>query len=218
MGIYDLIAKYKLDLLLYLKYPKRYKDSTVRSYVPESTCVGNKVTIKLGVTLSDTIQRIGDGVYIGDRSTILNVSEIGNYASISHNVIIGVENHRLDALSTNPFFYVKDKGWITKDNRLNAPPTKIEADVLISADCVILSGITLGVGCVIGANSFVNKNVPPYAIVAGSPAKVIKYRFDEATIEELLASKWWEMNMEELKKYEAYFSNPKDFLKKIKQR
>ncbi|HTO37116.1 MAG TPA: CatB-related O-acetyltransferase [Brumimicrobium sp.] len=215
MSLKTLITKYKTELLIHLKYPKRYSDSSILSYVPETIQVGKNVTIKPGVTLSSTLQKIGNYVYIGDQSTLINVEEIGNYSCISHNVKIGMENHRLDALSTNPLFYKKAKGIVTEDNSLQEKPVKIAADVLISADVVILSEVTLGVGCVVGANSFVNKDVPPYAIVAGSPAKIIAYRFEEETRKKLVDSKWWEKDINDLKKLQSTFNNPEEFLTRI---
>jgi len=63
---------------------------------------------------------------------------------------------------------------------------------------MIMDGITLGTGAVVGAQSLVNKDVPPYAIVAGTPARIIRYRFEPALIERLLASQWWELPAERL--------------------
>lgn len=216
MGLKKWLLRHKTVLLIDFKYPKRYPTCSIASYVPETIKIESNVIIKSGVTLSSSIKRIGEGVYIGNQSTILNVSEIGNYSCVSHNVKIGLDNHRLDAISTNPLFYDKSKGMVSQDNTLKELPTKIEADVLISADSVILSGITLGVGCVVGANSFVNKDIPPYAIVAGSPAKIIKYRFDEQIIKQLLQSEWWNKNLDELRKYAPYFNKPAEFLNHLK--
>lgn len=67
-------------------------------------------------------------------------------------------------------------------------------DVWIGRGAFIKNGLTLGDGCVIGARSVVTKDVPPYAIVAGNPARIIRYRFDEQTISKLLEIKWWEMD------------------------
>ena len=72
-------------------------------------------------------------------------------------------------------------------------------DVWIGTDSIIRRGITVGDGAVIGANSFVNSDVPPYAIVAGIPAKIIKYRFSEKVIRKLLDSKWFLLDLDDAK-------------------
>jgi len=76
--------------------------------------------------------------------------------------------------------------------------TNIGNDVWIGAQAVIKAGVTIGDGAVIGGNSLVTKDVPPYAIVGGTPAKVIKYRFPEPIINALLELKWWEFDIEEI--------------------
>jgi len=187
-----LIKKLILDLKSYLSInylnSRRYPDSTIESYIHKGLKVNSNSTIRKGVTLSEKLDEIGTGTYIGNNSTILNCSRIGNYCSISHDVKIGLDNHDLNGLSTSPLI-CKMKP---------ASPTIIEHDVLISANVVILSGVTLGTGCVIGANSFVNCDIPPYSIAVGSPAKVIKHRFNKKTVDSLLTSKWWEKEREEI--------------------
>src|SRR5690606_2199059 len=122
---------------------------------------------------------------------------IGNFSCISHNAKIGLDNHKLNALSINPLFYDERKGIVKNDFSKELKPTIICSDVLISANASILSGLKLSVGCIVGANSFVNRDVPPYAIVAGTPAKIIGYRFQPDLIEELLKTKWWEKSFDQ---------------------
>ena len=176
---------------------RRYPTCRLESYIHPEICIGQKVTIKKNVSLSDKIKRIGTGTYIGDYTTIMNCRHIGNYCSISHGVKIGLENHTFDALSTSPLIAPMNK---------ETTGTIIENDVLISANSLIMAGVRLGTGCVIGAGSFVNKDVPPYAIVAGTPARIIRFRFDEGTIKEILESKWWELDYSEIIKLD--FKNP----------
>jgi len=73
----------------------------------------------------------------------------------------------------------------------------IEHDVWIGSGATIRRGVTLGIGCVVGANAFVNRDVPPFAVVGGVPAKILKYRFPQEMIEKILASKWWTYEIEE---------------------
>jgi len=114
----------------------------------------------------------------------LNRVEIGNYCSIAANVLIGGMEHGTDHCSTS-----------TKLS--NAPYsdkiTKIGHDVWIGSYCVIRQGVSIGNGAIVGAMSFVNKDVPPYAIVYGAPARIAKIRLPEDIINELDKSKYWEL-------------------------
>ena len=94
--------------------------------------------------------------------------------------------------------------------------TKIGNDVWIGRSAIVLSGVNIGNGAVIGAGSVVTKDVPDYAIVAGNPAKLIRYRFDEHTIQELQSLKWWAWPDEKIKQYAEYFVDPQQFLLAVK--
>ena len=128
--------------------------------------------------------------------------EIGSFCSISKGVkiLLGGE-HRTDWISTFPFNLL----WEEAKDIPGHPSTKgdviIENDVWIGTDSIILSGIRIGNGSVVGARSVVTKDVPPYAIVAGNPAKVIRYRFEERVIEELLKIRWWEWEDEKIARF-----------------
>lgn len=129
---------------------------------------------------------------------------IGKFCSISDNVIIFLGgNHRPDWVSTYPFLSFTDSFPEAK-NIAGHPSTKgdvvIGNDVWIGSHVVILSGVKVGDGAVIGAYSIVTKHVPPYAIVAGNPARIIRYRFDEQTITQLLELKWWDWPIERIRK------------------
>ena len=81
----------------------------------------------------------------------------------------------------------------------------------------IKQGVTIGDGAVVGMGAVVTKSVPPYAIVGGNPAKIIRYRFDDATIQELLNSKWWLLSDEKLALCAPFIKEPVKFLAKIKE-
>ena len=135
---------------------------------------------------------IGAMTYIRSGGELWNVSEIGRFCSISNNVILGQEkgsqSHPLHWLSTHPF----------QMNARFPPPetepvdgTVIGHDVWIGRDVMVMEGVTVGTGAVIASRSLVTHDVPEYAIVAGSPARVIRYRHPPELISELLASRWW---------------------------
>ncbi len=125
---------------------------------------------------------------------------IGRYCSIADdvNIMLG-GNHRLDFVTTYPFGamtgvwpeaqglegYAATRGDVTIGN-----------DVWLGSGCMILSGVTIGDGAVVAARAVVTKDVPPYGVAGGNPARLIRRRFDDAMVERLLASRWWDMPRE----------------------
>jgi virginiamycin A acetyltransferase len=136
---------------------------------------------------------IGDYTYIGFNCFVTK-AEIGRYCSIANNISIGLGEHDLNQISTSSYFY--DNAY----QKLTEKKCTIGNDVWIGVDSIIRRGVTIGNGAVIGANSFVNQDVPDFAIVAGNPAKIIKYRFNTEQIEKINKSKWWQLNLIEAKK------------------
>ncbi|WP_392563947.1 CatB-related O-acetyltransferase [Orbus wheelerorum] len=113
-------------------------------------------------------------------------SKIGKYCSIAHNTYIGVDSHPTTLLSTHPFQHYS----IGKNCSAIIGSVTVENDVLISANTVILAGLNIGSGAIIAAGAVVTKDMPPYAIVGGVPAKIIKYRFSHEIISQLLELKY----------------------------
>jgi acetyltransferase-like isoleucine patch superfamily enzyme len=125
---------------------------------------------------------------------------IGKYCSIADNVTIFLGgNHRLDWLSTYPFNVLKLKYPLAK-NIIGHPETKgdviIGNDVWIGNGVTILSGVTIGDGAVLAAKSVITKNVKPYEVWGGNPAKLMKNRFNKETTIKLLELKWWDWDEE----------------------
>ncbi len=147
---------------------------------------------------------IGEHSYICHGTKIAKTAIIGKYCSIADNVCIGFGSHPLNLLSTSPFLYNKrhiyQVGYMGMDEknlitckRTKRPNTIIENDVYVGYGAIILGGVKVGNGAVIGAGAVVTKDVEPYSIVAGVPAKLIKYRFNEDQRQRLLELKWWDL-------------------------
>lgn len=145
--------------------------------------------------------RIGAFTDIVSNTELRDVSSIGRYCSIGTNCVIGQnrKQHPMDWLSTNGALIESRAATMpTPPAHWDVKPTTLGHDVWVGRDVIIMEGITIGTGAVIGAQSLVTRDVPPYTIVAGSPAKMIRYRFEEPLREQLLASRWWEHDQSEL--------------------
>jgi len=149
--------------------------------------------------------------YVGPRSRLIS-SSVGKFCSISWDCEIGLQSHPTNFISTSPIFIEKENGtgssWVSKDKVNIELPVIIGNDVWIGARSMVMGGIKVGDGAVIAAGAVVTKDVPPYAVVGGVPARVITYRFSEEVIDVLLEIKWWDMPESELKKKLNLFSGP----------
>ena len=133
--------------------------------------------------------RFGSYNYVAEKTGMYNVT-MGSYCSIGPGCDMGGMEHPYSTVSTSGRLIEK---------QINVAETVIGNDVWIGAQSYIKAGVKIGQGAVIGAQSFVNKDVPPYAIVFGSPAHIYKYRFDDKTIQILLKSEYWNYTPEEAK-------------------
>lgn len=149
---------------------------------------------------------VGEQVDVGDftygRPNILFYDiekkvKIGKFCSIAHNVTIMVGgDHRYDLCSSYPFCnFMKEFSYLNGYSEAKGDVV-IGNDVWIGSDVKIMSGVTIGDGCVIAANAVVNKDVAPYTVVGGVPAKKIKNRFEHDIVEKLMEIKWWDWSDE----------------------
>lgn len=139
---------------------------------------------------------------------------IGKYCSIAKNCTFVLANHVMDRVTTAPAprsIYSHRQGNTSGFSRGNII---IGNDVWIGTRCMIMDGVTIGDGAICAAGSVVTKNVPPYAIVGGNPARIIKYRFSEDIIARLLAVNIWGRSSEELSRMDLWTSDIDGFLKK----
>lgn len=142
-------------------------------------------------------------------------AKIGSFTSIANHVVIGGARHPMEWVGMSPVFY-RGRDSIRKkfsEHLLDAAVvTFIGHDVWIGRSAVILSGVKIGNGAVIGAGAVVTKDVPPYGVVAGNPAKLFRYRFNEEIVESLEKMKWWELDDESLSKLAQHVRDPLQFI------
>ncbi|MBC9248515.1 CatB-related O-acetyltransferase [Paracoccus sp. 11-3] len=133
---------------------------------------------------------------------------IGRFSSIGRRITIGAGHHHMTGLSTSPALsrgtpgsgYTREEAEMlgVAQHTQKSLPVEIGCDVWIGDGAVIMPGVKIGHGAVIGANAVVTRDVPAYAIVAGVPAKILRYRFPEQIREALLRSEWWEYSIVQL--------------------
>ncbi len=133
----------------------------------------------------------------GDDGTTLRVGRFCSFAS-GVTILTGC-NHRVDWVSTYPFQILGDSREALPYPSRSHGDVVIGHDVWVGVDALILSGVTIGNGAVIGARAVVTHDIPPYGIAAGVPAKVLRYRFPQATIDALQAIAWWDWPIDKIR-------------------
>lgn len=214
MNLFKKTIKY---LLLLKKFPRAKLYYGVN--VDKNSSVGVHAVLFCNVNLINST--IDNYSYVQDNSILAN-AHIGKFSSIAANVFIGLPEHPISMVSLNPvfydnmqplpFFFIKDKMFESLSKI-----TTIKSDVWIGQNAMVKSGVTIGVGAVVGAGAVVTKDVEPYSVVGGVPAKHIKYRFEKDIRERLLASKWWDFDEPRLTMLAPYFQTPEIFLRKLKE-
>jgi acetyltransferase-like isoleucine patch superfamily enzyme len=166
-------------------------------------------TIYEKCSLSDV--NLGNFTYVAS-NTKINRTRIGKFCSIGPNCQIGIGKHPSNKfVSTHPIFYsTRKQAQITfsdKDHFFEFENIEIGNDVWIGSNVIIIDGVKIGDGAIVAAGSVVTKEVQPYSIVGGVPAKIIKYRFKEPQIEFLMNLKWWDKDINWIKKNHMKFHN-----------
>ena len=183
-------------------YAKRFYGAKIypSAVVDQKSSLGkNTVLLQRSFFLNSSL---GDFSYLG-RDCFIQDASIGKYCSIGNGVCIGLGRHPLDLLGSSPVFYKRNNvlGFSIASDESFAERERISIgnDVWIGTRSIVLDGVSIGSGAVIAAGAVVTKDVAPYTIVAGVPARRVGQRFDDEVVAELLQTEWWDLDTEELK-------------------
>lgn len=168
----------------------------------------------VGFNSSVANSSIGKHSYIG-KNAVIRDAKIGRFCSIGPDVKIGLGIHPTNLVSTHPAFYANNKPYKTFADKLyiqEYQDVELGHDVWIAGGVQVVGGVRIGTGAVVAAGSVVTKDLSPYGIYGGIPAKLIKYRFSEETCKSLLESKWWEISSQELREKTHLFRDVEAFL------
>ena len=186
-------------------------------------CVLQETTVDKTAAICSGVRfyrgKIGKYSYIGNNSFVSD-TDIGNFTSISTDCYIGGTSHPMNWVSTSPVFHKWEN--IMKKNFARHEfdifkKTQIGNDVWIGNRVMIKAGVKIADGAVIGMGSIVTKDVGPYEIWAGNPAKLLRKRFDNETIENLMRIKLWEWDDETIKREADKFMAPSELLEEWKR-
>jgi virginiamycin A acetyltransferase len=201
--VYYLSKFSKLLRKLFFKYHKGPNGSQVSPWSNglQNVKFGGQNSIPEFCVFAGNIE-LGFRSTLGKNNYLVGDVKIGKYCQIGAYVAFHSTSHPTQTLST----YISSRLFDGELGKLKTvSPIEIGHDVWIGHGAIILSGVSVGSGSIIGAGSVVTKDIPPYSVAVGNPAKILKSRFSPSVIEELLALKWWDYDDSELKKIKALF-------------
>ena len=179
----------------------------------DNVSLGKYNTLYENVVLKNVI--LDDFTYIAKNSEIMNTN-IGKFCSIGERSKIGLGIHPVDFVSTHPVFYStlsqSQIAFVEENAQEEYKEISIGHDVWLGYNVTIVDGVHIGNGAVIATGSVVTKDIPPYAIIGGVPAKIIRYRFSETERKELAKIEWWNEDISWLKEHAPEMLNINTFL------
>ncbi len=208
--------------LIFVRYKKRklrnkYRDKSL--VIEDYASISGNSKVGHHVYLGDRVKLynsdIGDHSYV-NFDTVINNTTIGKFCSISSFVKFGLGFHPTHLVSTHPAFYSNNHPFKTFVNDVSFVKNErivVGNDVWIGESVTIMGGVQIGDGAIVATGAVVTKDVEPYTVVGGVPARHIKYRIDKNLINEIRATKWWDKKEEWLEKNHELFIDPKEFLK-----
>ena len=208
---------YYIYRILFFKFKKIADDVQMNLHIQEKDKI-----VKLPIPNIKNIGRYSYGSI--NTFTASPNTKMGAFCSLGNNVVLGHGKHPMNYLSTSPYFYFENLGYknpeqVAHEEFWDLEPIEIGNDVWIGDGVFVKNGVKIGDGAILGARAVVTKDVPPYAIVVGSPAKILRYRFDEETIKTLLELKWWELDDEIIKQIPYDDINKAiEFIKEVRNR
>ena len=202
----------------YIDSKRLYKDVSIFAIWDSRSSFTKYTSLQRGAKLINSHVGRHSRICIG--TDVLNAT-IGNFTEIAKETVIGPGAHPTNLLSPNSIFYKKGSWkwnhlWgVGIDFKEENYPVKIGHGVWIARRCMVMDGVTIGDGAIVAAGAIVTKDVPPYAVVGGVPAKILKYRFPKDIIERLLNIEWWNLPDEEITKVIDLFHKPNPSLEDL---
>lgn len=217
------LAKIIIAIYYQIRYWRKCKLHVFSSTIINNCSFEGKNIIGRSTYLNHTI--VGFGSYIGMYGEFTNCT-IGKFCSIGNNVRVVSATHPTNMVSTHPAFYsdsyplsfVEESKFCEHLTTANNNECEIGNDVWIGDNVLLKGGIKVGDGAIIGMGSIVLHDVEPYSIIAGVPAHLIRKRFSDILISELLKTKWWDFPLSWLRTNADIFINPELLLEELKHR